>query len=265
MSKTTENLFLFEYEQSDGTAPFSIDTALNANFDKIDAFAGSTVTSLSNKANYQFADNPDFRAGHIVNQRTVSAFTVGAYGTDRWKLISGTATITANGITLNGTLRQIRETSIGLDTVVSVQMYSGTATATYNDSTRYLDIVSAGGTIARVHHGLIAITDWSKIPPADYGEELRKCQRYYEVIPTFRFYSLGRNPWSIATQTCLVPFMCTKRTIPVVSFLYEKSNNLDVFVSATASHPGINGFVDYTIAFDCDFVGFTNVVASADL
>ena len=249
--------------------------------------------------NRNLLDNWDFR--NPVNQRGKTSYAASGYSIDRWKNEAGTLTVNADGtITFSlandaaadwARLTQLIEFSFsGKTYTISADVIaaSGTCLFVSGDTSQLSAVLEPGichtSGVPVGHVGIqFAITRGSSVtlraaklevgsvstlandPPADYGEELRKCQRYFEAIPVFRFYSLGRTPWSIATQTCLVPFMCTKRTIPVVSFEYEKSNNLGVFVSATASHPGINGFVDYTIAFDCDYVGFTNVVASADL
>jgi hypothetical protein len=51
MSKQTKNLGLFEYDPTDdGAKTFNLETALNENWDKLDAFAEETNQSLLKKA-----------------------------------------------------------------------------------------------------------------------------------------------------------------------------------------------------------------------
>lgn len=123
-------------------------------------------------------DNPFF----TVNQRGATAYTVGAYGADRWKLVSGSATVTANGIVLNGTLRQILEQKPSGEVTASVKMYSGTGSAAYDSATGYFDITSSGGTVraAKLEAGSVSTLENDEAP--DYARELSKCQRYYNRI-----------------------------------------------------------------------------------
>ena len=225
---------------------------------------GEIDAALDSKAEIELLDNTDF-TNPIAQAGVGGLHGSVAYALDRWKLISGTVSASSNGLTLNGTIRQIREKSIGFAVVPSIEMHSGTAAITYDDTTKYCDITSSGGTVKRPHLGLRAITEWSKMRTADFGAELWKCQRHYEAIPDFRFYMGARNPWSIATQINKIPFKVAKRTIPVVTFEYEKSSNPGVWVAATASHTGTDGFTDVNTAFDCDFVNFRNVVATAEM
>lgn len=145
-------------------------------------------------------DNPWFNSGNVVNQRGVTNFTVGNYGIDRWKLISGSASVGTNGITLNGTLRQIRENSLGTNNLkASVICSSGTATASYNDSTKYFDIVSSGGVIkaAKLEVGSISTLEMDTAP--NYAEELLKCQRFF-----YAFRSTDSSNFDIGIATCAV-------------------------------------------------------------
>lgn len=100
--------------------------------------------------------------------------------------------------------------------------------------------------------------------PADYGEQLALCQRYYEVMQPFRIYKGARAQWSMATEIPKYLFKVTKRAIPTVSFKYKRSDG-GAETPATASHPSSGGFVDSTIAFECDYVDFIDIVADAEL
>jgi hypothetical protein len=155
-------------------------------------------------------DNWDFR--NPVNQRAVTDFTVGAYGIDRWKLVSGTASVTEHGIALNGTLRQIREFAVGGAATASVKTYSGSATATYDDTTKQFDIVSGGGTISCAKLELGSVATLENDPPADFAAELSKCQRYFERL---EFQNIA--PFNVALQ-----MKATKRIAPSVSYVSPK-------------------------------------------
>ncbi|MPM55807.1 hypothetical protein SDC9_102604 [bioreactor metagenome] len=139
---------------------------------------GEIDAALDSKVEIEFLDNIDFT--NPVAQAGIGGMHGSvAYAVDRWKLISGTVSWSSNGLTLNGTIRQIREFSIGFPVVPSIEMHSGTATITYDDTTKYCDIISSGGVIKRPHLGIRGITDWAKIPTLDREITLRKCQKYY--------------------------------------------------------------------------------------
>lgn len=128
-----------------------------------------------------------------VNQRGLSAWqNAGDYTVDRWKLTSGSASLGASGLTLNGTLVQIRETAIGQPVVCSALLSDGSMiTPTYDDSTKTFTLTATGQTIKAVKlelgseqtlaHMESNIWVLNEIP--DYGQELAKCQRYQ--VPIF--------------------------------------------------------------------------------
>lgn len=124
-----------------------------------------------NYSNRNLLDNPFF----TVNQRGVTSFSVGAYGVDRWKLISGSAAVTENGIQLNGTLRQIIKNAVNKSVTANVKMYSGTATVTYDDTTKYCDIVSSGGVVRAAKLEVGAVNTLANDTVPDYGAESVKC------------------------------------------------------------------------------------------
>ncbi|MEG2501247.1 MAG: hypothetical protein RSA78_09290, partial [Oscillospiraceae bacterium] len=124
-------------------------------------------------------DNTDF--AHPINQRNVSGtITAAGYFIDRWKLVSGSVTVTANGLQLNGTMSQILEFAAGTSTAASVGMYSGTANASYNDKDKTFTLTSSGGVIgwAKLEKGSVATPYVSK----GYACELSACARYYAKI-----------------------------------------------------------------------------------
>ena len=128
--------------------------------------------------------NPDFK----INQRGKTDFSVSyhtgspipqsqVYTVDRWRIMDGEANISNGKYVLNGTIIQVLENSIGGDFTASVSVESGTATASYNDSTKTFTIV-----------GDAAVLNWAKLEyssnatqffPPDPTTELLKCQRYF--------------------------------------------------------------------------------------
>lgn len=128
--------------------------------------------------NANLLDNPWF----TVNQRKASTWSSG-YGVDRWKVVSGSATVNADGtVTVNGTLRQILEQPVGAPFTASVLCSSGTAVASYDDTTKQFNITSNGGHVkcAKLEVGGHS-TIGQEVKP-DYAVELLKCKRFYEVI-----------------------------------------------------------------------------------
>lgn len=131
--------------------------------------------------------NPDFK----INQRNATfgqvSYSQGqpisasqTYTVDRWRIMDGKITISGGIATLNGTLVQVLENSIGTNFTATVSIASGTASASYDDSTRTFIIV-----------GENAVLNWAKLEigsaatafiPPDPATELLKCMYYYEKI-----------------------------------------------------------------------------------
>lgn len=158
--------------------------SVQSHLDNVD-WTASVASNPNLLDNWYFA-NP-------VNQRGITTFTVGQYGIDRWKLISGSATVNSDGtITLNGTIRQILENAVDGAVTASVVTASGTATASYNSANKQFDITSSGGVIkaAKLEYGSVSTLANDHAP--DYATELLKCQRYayignYKFMPS-KFY-----------------------------------------------------------------------------
>ena len=129
--------------------------------------------------------NPDFK----INQRNRTGWAVdyNDHGTvdtstqiyimDRWRIMDGTITIADEKVWLSGTIIQVLENSISSDFTATVSVESGTATASYDDSTKTFTIV-----------GDAAVLNWAKLEygsnatqfiPPDTATELLKCQRYF--------------------------------------------------------------------------------------
>ena len=125
--------------------------------------------------NPSLLDNSDFT--NPVNQRGVSGtISTAGYFIDRWKLVSGTVQITAEGLVLNGTISQILENAAGTDVTAS----ASAGTASYDNSTKTFTLTATGQTItwAKLEKGSVD----TPYVPKGYGAELLACQRYYVPI-----------------------------------------------------------------------------------
>lgn len=127
--------------------------------------------------------------GNPVNQRNVSG-TIDAVGyfLDRWKLVSGSVTIGSNGITLNGTIVQILETAVGTDVTASALTTEGVVVASYDNNSKTISLTGTGQTFVAAKlelgtHQTLTHKDvngnWVLNEIPDYGEQLRRCQRYF--------------------------------------------------------------------------------------
>lgn len=132
----------------------------------------SQITDLPAISNPNLLINPDFK----INQRGISGTfsDVGKYFVDRWKLVSGSVTINADGtLTLSGSICQPFENAVGADVTASVSV----GTAVYDDSTKTFTITGNGDVIswAKLEVGSVATSFLQSEPVL----ELVKCQRYY--------------------------------------------------------------------------------------
>lgn len=134
------------------------------------------VNKLVNGAVYpSLLDNSDFT--NPVNQRGVSGtISTAGYFIDRWKLVSGTVQITAEGLVLNGTISQILENAAGTDVTAS----ASAGTASYDNSTKTFTLTATGQTItwAKLEKGSVA----TPYVPKGYGAELAECLRYFQRV-----------------------------------------------------------------------------------
>ena len=138
---------------------------------------------LKDKAAPNLLINPDFKinqrgkSGTIIPNKNADGKDIHTYFVDRWGIDSGSVTINADGtLTLNGTMSQILENSVGTNVTASVSAGS----AVYDDTTQTFTITGNGDVIswAKLEYGSIA----TPFAPPDPVEELRKCQRYYRII-----------------------------------------------------------------------------------
>lgn len=165
-------------------------TGLPEQVDKLDHTAqeiDNAVDLAPQLSNPNLLDNWYF--AYPVNQRNVSG-TIDAVGyfLDRWKLVSGSVTIGSNGITLNGTIVQILETAVGTDVTASALTTEGVVVASYDNNSKTISLTGTGQTFvaAKLELGsqqTLAHQDadgnWVLNEIPDYGEQLRRCQRYF--------------------------------------------------------------------------------------
>ena len=202
-------------------------TGLPEQVDKLDHTAqeiDDAVDLAPQLSNPNLLDNWYF--AYPVNQRNVSGTidTVG-YFLDRWKLVSGSVTIGSNGITLNGTIVQILETAVGTDVTASALTTEGVAVASYDNNSKTISLTGTGQTFvaAKLELGsqqTLAHQDangnWVLNEIPDYGEQLRRCQRYFQVLKSGRGAGLQIN-----SAKCYAPISLPVplRTTPTVSIV----------------------------------------------
>lgn len=155
------------------------------------AISGSVIATKVQPCNHNLLVNWYF--GNPVNQRDVSGTISSAgYFLDRWKLVSGSVTISADGITLNGTMQQVLETApVGTVTVSALtQAGVGEVVPTYDSASKTVTVTADGKKLVAVKlemgsqqtlaHQEDGVWVLNEIP--DYGEELTKCMRYLQVL-----------------------------------------------------------------------------------
>ena len=200
-------------------------------------------------ANPNLLINPDFK----INQRGAtsgSSITQSqGYIVDRWRIIDGDYSVNPDSITLAGTLVQILEYSIGSDFTASVFTSSGTATATYDDSTRKFTIVSSGTAVitgAKLEIGSVA----TPFATPDPVEELRKCQKYYRII----------------TNTMIQPYMYYTNLllyfIPIHDMREDDNNDIAPIVTVSGTINEFSGIVIYNY-YGGDKVGDIDTISAS--
>lgn len=186
-----------------------------------DAGAASVAEALANKPNRNLLDNWYFM--NPVNQRGVSGtISEAGYFIDRWKLVSGSVTLTSTGITINGTISQVLENAAGTNVTASALTTTGIVSVSYDNSSKTFTITGTGQTFvaAKLELGsqqTLAHQDedgnWVLNEIPDYGAELAKCQRY--LIPLKRNSCTGfASSSSIAYLYFPVPV--SMRALPVL-------------------------------------------------
>ena len=158
-----------------------------------------------------------------VNQRGVSGtISEAGYFIDRWKLVSGSVTLTSTGITINGTISQVLENAAGTNVTASALTTTGIVSASYDNASKTFTITGTGQTFvaAKLELGsqqTLAHQDedgnWTLNDIPDYGEELAKCQRY--LIPIKRNSCTG-SATSSTIAYLYFPVPVSMRATPVL-------------------------------------------------
>lgn len=151
------------------------------------SISGSVIATKAFPCNPNLMDNWYF--GNPVNQRGASGtISTEGYFFDRWKLVSGSVTINSGGIVLNGTIAQVLEYAAGQTVTATVLTPDGVTDVTpvYDDETKTFTVTTQGKTIKAVKlelgtqqtlaHQENGVWVLNEIP--DFGEQLRRCQRY---------------------------------------------------------------------------------------
>lgn len=195
--------------------------------------------------------NPYFINPYLVNQRGVTGtISSSGYFIDRWKLVSGSVTITSNGLTLNGSMSQILPSAIGTSYSATVNMFSGSATITYDNSTSTCTITSSGGTIkwAKLEIGAVA----TPFVPKTYGEELSECIRYYQKVShRFTLYGNAVLGTSYAFSVPYYSMRINPTIIPSVQYISGGSNTqftISVLGSVFCTVDATAATVDYIVS-----------------
>ena len=193
------------------------------------SISGSVIATKAFPCNPNLLDNWYF--GNPVNQRGASGtISTEGYFFDRWKLVSGSVTINSGGIVLNGTIAQVLEYAAGQTVTATVLTPDGVTDVTpvYDDETKTFTVTTQGKTIRAVKLELgtqqtLAHQEngaWVLNEIPDYGEQLRRCQRYCFV------WGYGAKKTScLAVMQCvqpgvlfgLIPTPVTMRNNPVAT------------------------------------------------
>lgn len=207
-------------------------TGLPEQVDKLDHTAqeiDDAVDLAPQLSNPNLLDNWYF--GNPVNQRNVSG-TIDAVGyfLDRWKLVSGSVTIGSNGITLNGTIVQILETAVGAEVTASALTIEGVVVASYDNNSKTISLTGTGQTFvaAKLELGsqqTLAHQDadgnWALNEIPNYGEQLRRCQRYFVNFNPYKMAWFAMPPAVASTAYqaySAVTLPVAMRAQPVVSY-----------------------------------------------
>lgn len=191
--------------------------------------SGTQITGKAQYINPSLIINSNFK----TNQRGISGtFTsIGAYFVDMWKLVEGSVTVNTDGtITLNGTICQVRESSINGDFLA----YASAGTASYDDVTKTYTLTANGETIswAMLVYGKV------KVPFVDTNEalELVKCQRNYISAP------LEGRP-CVSTQNDLWFFF----ELPTTMRILPSLDNAKVWMTDVLTNTAV-GITDWTLS-----------------
>ena len=203
--------------------------------------------ALNGSAGENFLDNAYFVGGGSqqgggkfpINQMGQTSWSAAGPMFDRWKLVSGTASLTAAGVTLNGTMAQVLETAPTGTTTATALTTTGIVDCTYDSGAKTFTITGTGETFlaAKLELGStqsLAREDdsgnWHVLEIPKYGAELAECQRYL-VIYTLdgqRFVGVGHLDYASGGQM-LIYTPVQMRALPTITgnlAMYGGGDNL---------------------------------------
>ena len=203
------------------------------------SISGSVIATKAFPCNPNLLIN--WNLGNPVNQRGASGtISTAGYFFDRWKLVSGSVTINSGGIVLNGTIAQVLEYAAGQTVTATVLTPDGVTDVTpvYDDETKTFTVTAQGKTIRAVKlelgteqtiaHQENGVWVLNEIP--DYGEQLRRCQRYYQRLKASSGYMrFGiSQPYTDTAAGVFIPLQGEMRTAPAMS----SSGNFALFAGS---------------------------------
>lgn len=177
--------------------------------------------ALNGSAGENFLDNAYFVGGGSqqgqfpINQRGQTSWSAAGPMFDRWKLVSGTASLTAAGVTLNGTMAQVLENDPPGTTTATALTTTGIVNCTYDSGTKTFTITGTGETFlaAKLELGStqsLAREDdsgnWNVLEIPKFGAELAECQRYLVVydVNGQRFCGYGTLDTTTSVQALII-------------------------------------------------------------
>ena len=215
------------------------------------SITGTTIDTKAFPCNSNLLDNWYF--GNPVNQRGASGtISTAGYFFDRWKLVSGSVTINSGGIVLNGTIAQVLEYAVGQTVTATVLTPDGVTDVTpvYDDETKTFTVTTQGKTIRAVKLELGSVQTlahqdangaWVLNEIPDYGEQLRRCQRYFVRIgdSTVGYTgTIGISNCANATgSNTFIPTPVTLRATPAITLhnIYLRKGTTDHEVTSVNS------------------------------
>lgn len=208
-----------------------------------------------------------------INQRGQASYSANAYGIDRWICYGGAITLAADGISVpaNGVftqptdnLTQLNGETLTLSVLYDSGIETGTATLDLSGTTMFINNGAAGqtyitngglvqtykGTASKIRAMKLELGTVSTLPndpPPDFGEELRKCQRYLwaETFGANTPIAVGLSFGTSVVFDLVVPVPMRKGATIGVTFTatpyFAYDNQLLQVPAGTAYASGMNG------------------------
>lgn len=207
-----------------------------------------------------------------INQRGQTSYSANAYGIDRWICYGGAITLAADGISVpaNGVftqptdnLTQLNGETLTLSVLYDSGIETGTAVLDLSGTTMFINNGAAGqsyitsGGLVQTYKGTASkvraiklekgtVSTLANDPPPDFGEELRKCQRYLWV-DTFGANTIISSGLAFNTSSVFdfvvpvpmrkAPIVATFTVTPYIVY----GGNLALAGGATVTMSGQNG------------------------